>query len=248
MAKKFHFDDEDEIEDDISQSSHVDELEMIKHQQSEDLQEAASSYGEAEVTEEDDKEEKSMSKKKKKFVWKWWHYLLILFAVLAIAFAVYIFMASQNNGPVYGNRCEGVEVISKDEQSSTIAIIKEKYQDEIEELNLSTECRQLKVDIVFKAKMDTKKAQKIAEETVQTLDKAVGKNKADDKTYSELFGTINGETQYEVNVFMTSQDSEDFPIYGTKSVKSDSFSYTLASVKDEESAQKAKDTLKDDNN
>lgn len=41
--------------------------------------------------------------------------------------------------------------------------------------------------------------------------------------YSDLFGTIDGVTQYEVNVFMTSSDSEDFPIYGTKNIQMMSF-------------------------
>ena len=45
---------------------------------------------------------------------------------------------------------------------------------------------------------------------------------------------------------MTSTDSEDFPIYGTKNVQSDDFSYTLASVKDEETAKQAQETLTDE--
>ena len=123
--------------------------------------------------------------------------------------------------------------------------MEEKY-DEIESMALSTECRQLKLDITFKAGMSTKEAQNIAEETVQTLDGIVGREKEDGQKYSDLFGTIDGVTQYEVNVFMTSSDSEDFPIYGTKNIQNHEFSYTLASVRDEESAKKAQETLTDE--
>ena len=105
---------------------------------------------------------------------------------------------------------------------------------------------ELKLDITFKAGMSTKEAQNIAEETVQTLDGIVGREKEDGQKYSDLFGTIDGVTQYEVNVFMTSSDSEDFPIYGTKNIQNDEFSYTLASVRDEESAKKAQETLTDE--
>ena len=94
--------------------------------------------------------------------------------------------------------------------------------------------------------MSAKKAENIAEETVQTLDDIVGREKEDGKTYSDLFGTIDEVTQYEVNVFMTSAQSDDFPIYGTKNIQNDDFSYTLASVRDEESAKRAQETLTDE--
>ena len=107
--------------------------------------------------------------------------------------------------------------------------------------------KQLKVDIVYKPGMKTKDAQKIAENVVQTLDKLVGKPKEDGKTYSTLFGKTDNVSQYEVNLYLTSQDSKDFPIFGTKHVQNDEFSYTLASVKDKESKEKAESTLKDTN-
>ena len=233
MAKQFHFDDEDELEEDYS-SSYLDELENKKE---------GAPY--ISIDEEDDKEDEPMKKKKKRFVMKWWHYLLILFGALAIAFIVYIAALSLHDGPVYGNRCEGMVSISKDARDATVSTMEEKY-DDIESMTLSTECRQLKVDIVFKDNMSAKKAENIAEETVQTLDDIVGREKEDGKTYSDLFGTIDGVTQYEVNVFMTSAQSDDFPIYGTKNIQNDDFSYTLASVRDEESAKRAQETLTDE--
>ena len=217
MAKQFHFDDEDELQEDYS-SSYLDELENKKE---------SAPY--ISIDEEDDKEDEPMKKKKKRFVWKWWHYLLILFGALAIAFIVYIAVLSLHDGPVYGNRCEGMVSISKDARDATVSTMEEKY-DDIESMD----------------NMSAKKAENIAEETVQTLDDIVGREKEDGKTYSDLFGTIDGVTQYEVNVFMTSAQSDDFPIYGTKNIQNDDFSYTLASVRDEESAKRAQETLTDE--
>ncbi|MFR6100241.1 MAG: hypothetical protein ACLUIS_09350 [Longibaculum sp.] len=86
------------------------------------------------------------------------------------------------------------------------------------------------------------KSKKIAEKTVQTLD-GFGKPKENGKTYSTLFGKIDNIYQYEVNLYLTSKNSEDFPIYGTKNVQNDDFSYTLSSIRDKDSANKAKETL-----
>ena len=241
MAKRFQFDDEDDdIEDQYQQPSHIDELESMR------MAKSAQSMNQDEYTDEfesfDDEDNQPMSKKKKKFVWKWWHYLLIGLGVLLIAFAAYIFFASQNDGPVYGKRCEGIVSINKDLQAATIDTMKKEYS-EIQDLSLSTECRQLKVDIIFKDGMSTKKAKQIAEKTVQTLDRLVGKPKENGKTYSTLFGKIDNIYQYEVNLYLTSKNSEDFPIYGTKNVQNDDFSYTLSSIRDKDSANKAKETL-----
>lgn len=94
MAKRFQFDDEDDdIEDQYQQPSHIDELESMR------MAKSAQSMNQNEYTDEfesfDDEDNQPMSKKKKKFVWKWWHYLLIGLGVLLIAFAAYIFFASQ---------------------------------------------------------------------------------------------------------------------------------------------------------
>lgn len=242
MAKKFQFDDEDDIpESGYQQPSHIDELENMKVKESSKPVEDTYEYTDQfEYFDEEDNQ--PMSKKKKKFVWKWWHYLLIVLAVLGIVFIAYIFIVSSNDGPVYGKRCEGLVTISKDLQTATIDTVKKENSD-IEDMTIEIACRQVKVDIVYKEGMDTKKAQKIAEDAVQTLDKLVGKPKDNGKTYSTLFGKIDNVNQYEVNLFLTSKNSEDFPIYGTKNVQNDDFSYTLASVRDKESAEKAKETL-----
>lgn len=238
MAKKFEFDDENEKREEevFEQPSRIDELEEMK-------EDVFSDDDQDEETEDFDGEdvEPMSKKKKKKFTWKWWHFVLIGFAVLLIAFIVYIFALSDNDGPVYGSRCEGVTEVSKDLLTAASDTTKTKHS-EVESIDMAIECRQLKVDIVFKAGMDTKKAQTIAEEAVQTLDGLVGKPKEDGKTYSTLFSKINNVSQLEVNLYLTSKDSADFPIYGTKHIQNDTFAYTLASVKDETSKNAAEST------
>lgn len=238
MAKKFQFDDE--FDDFSDNSKNI--LEEDNNKNSEFGEDAFDN-----VFDFNNEEEDTMAKhkNKKKLKWHWWYYLLIIILVLCLAFGIYILIKSNNNGPVYGDRCEGLVSVSKDLITSTEDTIEQKYSS-ITDLDLSIECRTLHVDIQFSEGMDTETAEEIAEETVQTLDELVGESKEEGYTYSNLFGTIDGETQYEVNVYMTSENSEDFPIYGTKSVQSDEFTYTLASVTDEESAQKALDTLEDD--
>ena len=241
MAKKFTFeDDEDNKQESVEDLSLIDKLESIKENQVEVEDDFIMDEETEDFVGEDNY---SMAKKKKKFVWKWWHYVLIGLSVLFIAFMVYIFALSDNDGPVFGNRCEGIVEINKDLMTSAADTTKQKYT-EINKINFEIQCRQLKVDIDFKAGMDTKKAQEIAEEAVLTLDGLVGKTKEEGKKYSTLFSKINNVAQFEVNLYLTSTDSGDFPIYGTKHTQNDAFAYTLASVKHEESKNAAEATIK----
>lgn len=253
MAKRFQFDDEDDIqESEYQKPSYIDELEDIKDNPSYEKENNPFQFGKTieidsdfdEYDEEDDSMKKN-KKNKKKFVWKWWYYVLIGLVVLFIAFMIYIFVLSNNDGPVYGNRCQGLTTtISQDKIQSTISEVKEEYS-EVQDITMEIACKQLKVDIVFKDGISTKKAKSIAEESVQTLDSLIGKKKESGKTYSSLFGYENNVAQYEVNLFLESSHNDDFPIYGTKHVQNDEFSYTLASVKDKESKEKAESTLKE---
>lgn len=246
MAKRFRFDDEDDIhlnDENISQSDEIENMEKVEYVEPV-VVESLNEEDDDNRFDDFDEESQPMSKKKK-FVWKWWHYALIVCFVLCVALGGYLFVLSRHEGPVYGNRCEGMVVISKDIKDSAVAEIEKKYP-EIKELSFQVACRQLKVYMTFEDGMNTKKAQQIAEEAVQTLDALAGYKKDEGKTYSQLFGTIDNVSQYEVNLILISQDSEDFPIYGTKHVQKDSFSYTLASIKDKDSYQKAKDTLEEE--
>lgn len=240
MAKKFQFDDEDDIENqDYQEHSHIDTFEEMKEKK---IEPKISEYtGQFDHFDEEDIEP-MVKKKKGKFVWKWWHYLLIALGVLFILFMVYIFILSSNDGPVYGNRCEGIVEISKDLKTAAIDTAKKDHS-EIKDIDIEIACKQLKIDITYQENMKAKDAEKIAEDVVLTLDKLVGKPKENGKTYSTLLGKIDNVSQYEVNLFLVSEKSEDFPIYGTKHVQNDEFSYTLASIKDKDSYEKARETL-----
>lgn len=221
MAKRFHFDDE--FEDDV--------VEEVKP-----------------VVETSTKNTKSTSKKTKKAKTskklKPLHIVLLIFVLAIVIFFGYIFLLTNNDGPVYGNRCDGVTVISADAKSATISAMKEKYSD-ITDLTIEVVCKEVKVDITFKEGMSTKKAKSIGEEVVQTLDTNVGLSKDEGDTYSELFGYIKNEAQYDCQLYLVSENSEDFPIYATKHHSKDKFSYTYASVKDEASKKKAQETLEE---
>ena len=170
MARKFQFDDEDDDQKDYQETSHIDELENMKATQNDESVTDTYEYTDEYSSEEEDIQ--PMAKKKKKFVWKWWHYVLIVFGVLFIAFSIYIFLESRNNGPVYGDRCQGIVEISNDLRKAAIDTAKNEHS-EIQDITLEITCKQLKVDIVYKPGMKTKDAQKIAENVVQTLDKLV---------------------------------------------------------------------------
>lgn len=253
MAKRFEFDDEDdgEVYPEPAfifkkEKSGVEPLEIEEPIVEPVVEPSLEDDDSQEKTYEDTYEEENqeMAKKKKKFVWKWWHYVLITLTVLFVAFMVYIFVLSNNDGPVIGHRADGIVVIEKDLQTAAVDTIKNKYKNEIQEMTLETRARQLRIHISFVDGMDTKKAQEIAEEAVQTLDGLVNKEKEEGKTYSKLFGKINNVAQYEVNLILTSNNSQDFPIYGTKHIQNDSFSYTYSSIKDQESHDKAQSNLK----
>ena len=60
--------------------------------------------------------------------------------------------------------------------------------------------------------------------------------------YSELLNKHNGVKQYEVNLYLTDGNDTDYPIYGTKQAGKDDIGFTLSSVKDQETTNKAKAT------
>lgn len=242
MAKRFQFDDEDNDNQELENYSHIDELEDMKNEPLSYQDETNDEYDDEEYEENEDE---SFMSKVKKMKWKWWHYAIVVCVLLFIVLMVYVYVLSNNDGPVYGKRCEGITTtIPQNTLDTTSQEIKKTYS-EVQNISFEVVCKQLKVDILFKDKMDTKKAEKIAEETVQMIDKAVGKDKEKGKTYSRLFGYDNNVGQYEVNLFLESAQSDDFPIYATKHVSKDEFAYTLQSIKDKDSFEKAKSTLKD---
>ena len=229
MAKRFTFDDDDDFFNDDSENEN----------------ESSNDTSLITVPEDSVDEEEDMTKKKKFKVKPWMVILGVLF-IIVFAFVIYIFVLTNTDGPVYGDRCEGAYEISEDAITTTIETIKEEY-DSITDLTIEIACKEVKIDIEFEAGMDTDDAKKIGRETAHLLDDTVGIEKEDeDDKWSNLYGYISNVAQYDVQLYLTSEDSEDFPIYATKHHSGDNFSYTYASVKDEESKEKAEATLEDD--
>ncbi len=250
MTNKFQFDDEitevktdnEEVVTSQTQSFEFDD------EVSEDSSNVTENDQPLQLEEDNDGELNDMAKTKtkKKIVWLWWHYVLLGLAALFIAFFMYIFIVSRNDGPVYGNtRCEGLAVAIEETTLNSVEEEMKKSFDTIDKIELAIECKQLKVDIYFKDKMNAKKAQEIALETVYCLDDKMGLKKEEGKEFSYLFGVHNNVNQYEINFCLYSQNNDDFPIFGTKHVQNDNVSFTLHSVKDQTSADKAQATLKD---
>lgn len=177
--------------------------------------------------------------------WRWWHYILFTFIVLFILFGVYIYSVTNTNGPVYGTRCEGVVEIPIDAKTSTIETMKKEYE-EITSLDIEVVCKQIKFDIVFKEGTKTKNAIKITEKVIQVFDEEAGVTKEKGKKYSNLFGIIDNEPQYDINICLVCEGNKDFPVYGTKHNQKDKISYTYASIKDQDSYDKAVSTLEEE--
>lgn len=249
MTKQFQFDDEniDVItEETEEQKSHTQPF--VFDDEAEEESVISDEQHPLQLEEENDGEVKDMAntKTKKKFVWLWWHYVLLGLAALFIAFFMYIFIVSRNDGPVYGDsRCEGLAVAIEESTMNSIEEEMKNAYNTISDIDLAIECKQLKVDIYFNEKMNTKKAKEIATDAVTRLDAKVGLAKEDGKKFSSLFGVHNNVNQYEINFYLYSDNNDDFPIFGTKHVQNDEISFTLHSVKDKTSADKAQATLND---
>lgn len=252
MAQRFEFDDdvidnEEDVTTEKVEELNQGELEIIENKnanvqkfsfddEKENITEINNSFSDISNLDEEDE---SMAKKKKL---KPWVIVLLGLVLVGLVFVVYLFTLTNNDGPVYGNRCEGVTAVNIDARNNTVSMMKSKYSD-IKDLTIEITCKQIKVDITYIDKMDTKKAIEIAEETVKTLDEQVGLPKDNGKTYSHLFGYVKNEAQYDCQLILMSKDSKDFTIYGTKHHSLDEFSYTYSSVKDEDSKNKAEQTL-----
>ena len=159
--------------------------------------------------------------------------VLGIVAVLVLAFGIYLYSALKDEGPVYGDRCEGLVTVQKSVLDDTMNEAKSKYSS-IASIDIETACKQFKVDIVFNNGTSAKTAEEVSKEVVKILDSKGGQSAYEGSSYSELLNKHNGVKQYEVNT--------DYPIYGTKQAGKDDIGFTLSSVKDQETTNKAKAT------
>lgn len=185
---------------------------------------------------------KKMKKKKKgKFKIKKWQIALIIFLLLIIGFVVYVFIAGDNDGPVYGDRCASLIAIDETQFDSIETAIE--ADGNINNVEIEVDCRIMKVSIDFIDNTTTDTAIQLATNALHTIDDSFGQPKADDAVYSELFGTANGRGQYNVEFVLTSNGDTNFPIFGTKQPTSDEISFTGANVKDQAATDRATSTL-----
>ncbi len=167
--------------------------------------------------------------------------VLGIVAVLVLAFGIYLYSALKDEGPVYGDRCEGLVAVQKSVLDDTMNEAKSKYSS-IASIDIETACKQFKVDIVFNNGTSAKTAEEVSKEVVKILDSKGGQSAYEGSSYSELLNKHNGVKQYEVNFYLTGGNDTDYPIYGTKQAGKDDIGFTLSSVKDQETTNKAKAT------
>ena len=167
--------------------------------------------------------------------------VLGIVAVLVLAFGIYLYSALKDEGPVYGDRCEGLVTVQKSVLDDTMNEAKSKYSS-IASIDIETACKQFKVDIVFNNGTSAKTAEEVSKEVVKILDSKGGQSAYEGSSYSELLNKHNGVKQYEVNFYLTGGNDTDYPIYGTKQAGKDDIGFTLSSVKDQETTNKAKAT------
>ena len=182
---------------------------------------------------------KSSNNSKKKI--KTRYIVLGIVAVLVLAFGIYLYSALKDDGPVYGDRCEGLVTVQKSVLDDTMNEAKSKYSS-IASIDIETACKQFKVDIVFNNGTSAKTAEEVSKEVVKILDSKGGQSAYEGSSYSELLNKHNGVKQYEVNFYLTGGNDTDYPIYGTKQAGKDDIGFTLSSVKDQETTNKAKAT------
>lgn len=182
---------------------------------------------------------KPSNKSKKKI--KTRYIVLGIVAVLVLALGIYLYSALKDEGPIYGDRCEGLVTVQKSVLDDTVNEAKSKHSS-IASMNIETACKQFKVDIEFTNGTSVKTAEEISKDVVKILDSKGGQSAYEGSDYTELLNKHNGVKQYEVNLYLTGGNDTDFPMYGTKQAGKDDIAFTLASVKDQETTNKAKAT------
>ena len=136
--------------------------------------------------------------------------VLGIVAVLVLAFGIYLYSALRDEGPVYGDRCEGLVTVQKSVLDDTMNEAKSKYSS-IASMNIETACKQFKVDITFNNGTSAKTAEAVSKEVVKILDSKGGQAAYEGSSYSELLNKHNGVKQYEVNFYLTGGNDTDYP-------------------------------------
>lgn len=156
--------------------------------------------------------------KKKKVRINFFAVTIALIFVVGVSFLAYVFIASSNDGPVYGDRCASAITL---EQSVVDEFINLKLEDEkVQKLSIDVNCLTLKVAITFVDDITSDEGTEFATNLLKEFDVAIGKEIVEEKTYSELFDI------FDVEFILQSSGDTDYPIFGTKHKSKESISYT----------------------
>lgn len=182
-------------------------------------------------------------KTKTRGIKKWQIVLVIIFAAV-LAFTVSMVYMAREDGPVYGDRCEGLLTVKQSALKSTASTIKKRNSKIIDTINISIQCKELKFDIAFKHNATEAQGKKVCYDAVKLLDKTVGAKSYKGSKYSALLNKYNGVKQFECDFYLTCPKGDSWPIYGTKMAGSDKFNFSDAKIKNRTSYNKAQKTTK----
>lgn len=180
-------------------------------------------------------------KTKTRGIKRWQLVLLILFALVVAFTGTMIYMARED-GPVYGDRCDGQMTVKRSAIKATISEMKRRDRHLIQDFNITVQCKELKFDIAFKHNATEVQAKEVARRAVRTLDQKVGAPSYKHSKYSALFNKYNGVKQFECDFYMTCPKGNSWPIYGTKMAGHDRFNFSDAKIKNRTSYNKAEKT------
>lgn len=180
-----------------------------------------------------DNGEKEMKKgpkqKRKPKITKMKAIILVLVAIVVV-FLLYIFLSSNNKGPVYGDRCASLLTLDNAKLEEAAKATGYENDDNIKSVNFTKDCRTIELTIEFSSIIGVVDAENYATTVLHTLDDLVGYEKPEGSSWSNLLGTSEGRGQYNVNIILKSEgDTAGFPVFGTKQPKKDAIAFSDSS-------------------
>lgn len=240
--KRFSFDDEEDILHDTVEEPVLPKEEITHDTVYTDVSQNMN------IKMEEPREDKTMKKKKKKFSLRVWHIIVLVALLLFGLLVTYIFMSTNNDGPVYGDRCVGLIAIDENKfeavEQEVLAVAG------IQSIDITKNCRMIDIVITYDEHVGADDAQTLALHALQTLDVALGEEKENvEDPYSKVFGFANGRGQYNANFRLRSAgENADFPIFGTKQPRVNEVSFTRASPVNPETTDRVNGNANQENN
>lgn len=181
---------------------------------------------------------KQPKKTKTKGLKKWQIVLLVILVVVVALTGTMIYMARED-GPVYGDRCEGLVSVKNSVLKKSEEEIKSKNK-LINTIDITIQCKEFKFDIDFNHSATENQAKKICYNAIKILDKNAGLDSYKGSKYSVLLNEYKNVKQFECDFYLTCSSGDAWPIYGTKMAGNDNISFSDAKIKNRSSYNKAK--------